>query len=85
MLFVRKRATKHDVGPEFGVEGSPREVLRVEEHSFSGLRSFSKIQLDIWAFSTGSSSFLKAFHKSFDTFLTIKKYIQSKVGEKTIL
>lgn len=47
MLFVRKRATKHDVGPEIGVEGSPREVLRVEEHSFSGLRSFSKIQLDI--------------------------------------
>lgn len=47
MLFVRKRATEHDVGPESGVEGSPGAVLRVEEHSFSGLRSFSKTQLDI--------------------------------------
>ena len=47
MLFVGKEPQSMHWGLVLGVEGNPGKVLRVEEPTYSGLRSFSKTPLDI--------------------------------------
>lgn len=78
-------ATKHEMGPEPEYGGNPREVLRVEDHSFNGLRSSSKTQLDL-SFSNCLFKILEVFAcVSQRVFEALKKSMQSKVGKKGFL